>query len=66
MTTITHFSPFSLSMTRLRMVMHLPHDAVQPRPAALPSQLGWLERLAAWSDRHPPRQHRLGSYTGLR
>lgn len=65
MTTFTHFSPFTLSTAKLRMALHLPHLAAQPRPATLPSPLGWLARLAAWSDRHPPRQHRLGSYTAL-
>jgi hypothetical protein len=26
---------------------------------------GLLDRLAAWSDRHPPTHHRMGSWAGL-
>lgn len=68
MTTFTSFHPHGFSLTRLRLALHLPSlggQALATRSALSAPHVGWIDRLAAWSDRHPPTQHRLGSYTRL-
>ena len=53
----------------LRAALHVPQGGMRPvaRPGAgAAPHMGWLDRLAAWSERHPPVHHRMGSYTRLR
>jgi hypothetical protein len=69
MITITPFHPLGFSLTRLRLALHLPPPGSQASTtgsALSAPRVGWIDRLAAWSDRHPPTQHRLGSYTRRR
>lgn len=33
-----------------------------PANVAAAGQPGWIDRLAAWADRQPPRHHRLGAW----
>ena len=66
MTTITPFHPHGFNLARLRLALHLTPLGVQAsatEPAPSAPRVGWIDRLAAWSDRQPPTQHRLGSYT---
>ncbi len=64
MSAITHRHFSSLGQHLLGRSLNLVGRAGSAA-ASPPQAPGWIDRLAAWSDRQAPRQHRLGSYTRL-
>ena len=61
MTTSTPFHRHGFSLTRLRLALHLRPPGAQASAAgsALSTpRIGWIDQLAAWSDRQPPAWRR--------
>lgn len=54
-------TPTGATMTFLHIPAFL-HRAPVAAENSTTTRLGWLDRLAQWSDRQPARPHHMGSY----